>query len=83
MRDFATVTAIIGVIGGITCVFASLSASAAVVVAHCHPSVGRVWGPESYFTALWKETHLLIHTLYGGHMELLGIGLAVYASWTC
>ena len=30
MRDFATVSAIIGVIGGITCVFASISASIAV-----------------------------------------------------
>ena len=80
VRDFATVIAILGAIGGIACVFVLLAVTA--TVAHKNPSNGWVWHLKSYFSALWEETRLLVHTHHGDHVELPDTRVTVYARRT-
>ena len=79
VRNFATVSAIVAAIGGITCVFVPLSVTA--VVADKYLSDAWVWHPESNFTALWEETRLLVHTNHGDHVELSNSRITLYARW--
>lgn len=79
MRDFATVIAIFGGIGGVTGVFVLLFVGAILV--HALVSVAWVWRTESYFTALWQKAYLLVHTSHADHVELPGTRLSVHARW--
>lgn len=75
VRDFATVGAVFGVIGGITSEFALVT----VMVTHRHRSIAWLWHLESYFTALWEETPLFVHTHCGDHVELPDTRFTIYA----